>query len=193
MIHASMGALGSVLAVKQNIFLIGMPGSGKSAVGRALASHLGWRHRDTDDMIVQSTGVPITTIFDVEGEAGFRVRENQTLLAAASESHCVISTGGGAVLLPANRTIMQSNGTVIYLNAPLAILRRRTRHDKSRPLLVGTDANGALARLYEERTPLYESVADLIINVSNATHPQSLAKDLEQRLQSRVAWPQGQR
>src|SRR5690606_7251568 len=107
-----LGAMGG-----DNIFLIGMMGAGKTTVGRALADRLVRRFADTDRVLVERTGVPVATIFEIEGEEGFRRRESAVLAELAAGQGMVIATGGGAVLAEANRETMRSHGTVIYLRA----------------------------------------------------------------------------
>jgi shikimate kinase len=147
-----------------NIFLVGMMGAGKTTVGRALAHRLRRRFVDTDRVIVERTGVPIATVFEIEGEAGFRKRESAILEEVSREPGCVIATGGGAVLATDNRVLMRSRGTVVYLRARLESLWERTRQDTSRPLLATADPRGTLATLLEQREPLYLEAAHLIMD-----------------------------
>jgi shikimate kinase len=128
------------------IVLVGMPGSGKTTVGRDLAKRLGLRFVDTDHEIEARTGVKIPTIFEIEGEDGFRKRETQTLDDLTRESNMVLATGGGAVIRPENRALLPS-GVVVFLSVPPHILWERTRHDRSRPLLQVPDPRGRLEEL----------------------------------------------
>jgi shikimate kinase len=112
-----------------------MMGSGKTTLGRALAQRLELPFADTDRLLVERTGVPVTTIFEIEGEEGFRRRESSVLAELAEGEAQVVATGGGAVLVAANRVLMRACGTVVYLRARLDNLWERTRHDSSRPLL----------------------------------------------------------
>src|SRR5688572_8740329 len=134
-----------------NIFLVGMMGSGKTTLGRALAQRLHMPFADTDRLLVDRTGVPVTTIFEIEGEEGFRKRESTVLAELAQGRDQVIATGGGAILAPENRAAMRAGGTVIYLRARLEHLWERTRHDSSRPLLKTADPRGTLKELLEVR------------------------------------------
>jgi len=118
-----------------NIFLVGMMGAGKTTLGRALAQRTGLDFVDTDRVLVERTGVPVTTIFEIEGEDGFRRRESGVLAELAVRQGCVVATGGGAVLAEENRRVMRASGTVIYLRARVESLWERTRHDTTRPLL----------------------------------------------------------
>ena len=128
-----------------NIFLVGMMGAGKTTLGKALAQRLRREFVDTDRVLVERTGVPVATIFEIEGEEGFRRREALALAELAQRSDCVIATGGGIVLAPENRQAMRASGTVVYLRARLESLWERTRHDTSRPLLATPDPRGTLA------------------------------------------------
>ncbi|MEZ5658512.1 MAG: shikimate kinase [Burkholderiaceae bacterium] len=143
------------------IFLVGMPGSGKSTVGRRLAARLDRPFIDADHEIEARCGVSIATIFDIEGEAGFRERETRVLQALAEQRDVIVATGGGAVLRPVNRRLLRENGVVLYLDASLGELWNRLRHDRRRPLLRGDDPRGRLAALLEQRRLLYESVATM--------------------------------
>ena len=147
-----------------NIFLVGMMGSGKTTLGRALAQRLDLPFADTDRILVDRTGVPVTTIFEIEGEAGFRKRESCVLAELAEGEDQVIATGGGAVLAPENRATMRSGGTVIYLRARIEHLWERTRHDSSRPLLKTPDPRGTLTQILEARDPLYREAAHIVVD-----------------------------
>ena len=147
-----------------NIFLVGMMGAGKTTLGRALAQRLRMRFVDTDRIMVERTGVPVTTIFEIEGEDGFRKRESAVLAEAAESDAQVIATGGGAILSRENREIMRRRGTVIYLRAQVDALWERTRHDTTRPLLATPDPRATLASLLEKRDPLYREAAHLVVD-----------------------------
>jgi shikimate kinase len=149
--------------VRANVFLVGMMGAGKSTVGRALARRLGREFVDCDREIVDRTGVPIATIFEIEGEAGFRRRESAVLAELAGRQGTVVATGGGAVLAEENRRLMREHGTVVYLHASLDHLHERTRRDVSRPLLAQGDRLATLGALLEARDPLYREVAHLVV------------------------------
>jgi shikimate kinase len=150
-----------------NIFLVGMMGAGKTTLGKALAQRLAREFFDTDRVLVERTGVAVATIFDIEGEPGFRRREALALAELAQRSECVVATGGGIVLAPENRQAMRAAGTVIYLRARLENLWERTRHDSTRPLLSTPDPRGTLARLLEEREPLYREAAHLVVETGS--------------------------
>ena len=149
-----------------NLFLVGLPGAGKSTLGRQLARRLDKRFVDADAELEHRLGVSIPTIFEIEGEAGFRDREEATLAELTQLTGVVLSTGGGAVLRPGNRTRLKENGTVIYLHADPATLWERVRHNRNRPLLQTTDPRARLVSLYAERDALYREVADHVIATS---------------------------
>jgi len=152
-----------------NIFLVGMMGAGKTTIGRALARRLALEFIDTDRELVERTGVPVATIFEIEGEPGFRRRESAILAEMAVRSGAVVATGGGAILAAENRAVMRGHGTVVYLRARLESLWERTRRDTNRPLLATADPRGTLAMLLEQREPLYLEAAHLVVD----TGPQS--------------------
>ncbi|MBI3919279.1 MAG: shikimate kinase [Betaproteobacteria bacterium] len=153
--------------VPENIYLVGLMGAGKTAVGRALAKHLGKEFFDTDQEIERATGVRIPLIFDIEGEAGFRARESKVLREFTQHANIVLATGGGAVLSEHNRRLLTERGTVVYLRATVADLAKRTRNDRNRPLLSVPDPLVVLQRLHEERDLLYREVADLVIDTGS--------------------------
>jgi shikimate kinase len=147
-----------------NLFLVGLPGAGKSTLGRQLARRLHKRFVDADAELERRLGVAIPTIFEIEGEAGFRDREEATLAELTLQSGIVLSTGGGAVLREANRARLRENGTVIYLHGDPATLWERVRHSRNRPLLQTADPLARLATLYGERDALYREVADHVVS-----------------------------
>ncbi len=146
-----------------NLFLVGLPGAGKSTLGRQLARRLNKRFVDADTELEQRLGVSIPTIFEIEGEAGFRDREEATMAELTTFTDIVLSTGGGAVLRPANRVRLRENGTVIYLHADPAVLWERVRHNRNRPLLQTAEPQTRLAGLYVERDALYREVANYVV------------------------------
>ena len=117
-----------------NIILVGMMGAGKTTVGKLLARQLGKLFVDSDEEIQRRTGVTIPHIFDVEGEAGFRVRESSVIQELLKQNDIVLATGGGAILSGQNRLMMKQNGVVVYLKSSVHDLWQRTRHDHNRPL-----------------------------------------------------------
>ncbi len=150
--------------VHGNIFLVGMMGAGKTTLGKALAQRLHLEFVDTDRVLVERTGVPVTTIFEIEGEDSFRKRESCVLAELAEREDCIIATGGGAILAEINRQVMRRRGTVVYLRARIEHLWERTRQDASRPLLATPDPRGTLERLLKERDPLYREAAHIIVD-----------------------------
>jgi len=146
-----------------NLIFVGMMGSGKTTVGRALARHMGKVFLDSDEEIQKRTGVNIPHIFDVEGESGFRLRESAVLADLVKHDNTVLATGGGAVLSERNRTLLKQSGIVIYLRASVQDLWHRTRYDRNRPLLHTNNPYGKITELYQKRDPLYRQVADIVI------------------------------
>jgi shikimate kinase len=146
------------------ISLVGMPGSGKSTVGRHVARHIGLPFIDTDHMIEQRIGCSIRDYFETQGEAAFRDVE-QAVIDEVTQLHAhVVATGGGAVLREANRLALHSRTTVVYLRSTPEDLARRLRHDSHRPLLqVGSDPLRRLRTLFQDRDPLYRRTAHFVI------------------------------
>lgn len=152
------------MAKNQNIFLIGLMGAGKTTIGRQIASELSLDFFDSDHEIEKRTGVTITHIFDIEGEAGFRKRETAMLDELTGNKGVVLATGGGAILKPENRQFLMSRGTTIYLYADIDTLLERTAKDRNRPLLQTEDPKAKLEELLAIRDPLYRETADIIID-----------------------------
>jgi shikimate kinase len=171
--------------VQRSVFLIGMPGSGKTTVGKALASALALRFVDADKEMVARTGVPIATIFEIEGEAGFRAREVQLIAELVHEPGILLATGGGAVLAEASRSCLRAYGAVVYLRAGLAELRERTRRDTKRPLLQGDNPEEVLARLLAVREPLYAETAHITVD-ANRENVAKLVQHIIDELKSKA-------
>ena len=142
-------------------------GAGKTTVGRQLARRLGRRFFDSDHEIVERTGVLIPTIFEIEGEEGFRRRESQTIAELSGVDNIVLATGGGAVLNPENRRILHETGWWVYLNVPPVLLYERTKHDRNRPLLQVENPLAKLEELYAARDPLYREAAHFVVDGSH--------------------------
>ncbi len=161
----------------RSVFLIGMMGAGKSTVGRLLAHHLNFEFIDADRELEARSGVPIPTIFDVEGEAGFRRREVALLQELSQRPGIVLATGGGAVLNEQMAQALRQRGLVIYLRATADEIFRRTRNDRSRPLLQTANPRAVIDKLVAEREPLYEKAAHLVFQ-SAASNPRRLVTRL---------------
>lgn len=145
------------------IACVGLPGSGKSTVGRQLARRLGLRFLDSDQVIEQRIGCSIREFFEREGEAPFRDLEQLVIDELTQGEPCVLSTGGGAVLRPANRQHLRERGQVIYLHSSPEEVFRRLRHDQNRPLLQVADPLARLRDLYSARDSLYRETAHFVI------------------------------
>ncbi len=145
------------------VSLIGLPGSGKSTVGRQLARRLHCPFVDSDQVLEERLGCSIRAYFEREGEERFRDMEQAVLDELTQRPDCVLSTGGGAVLRPTNRENLKSRTQVVYLKSSPDELFRRLRHDTNRPLLQVADPLGRLHELYAVRDPLYREVAHFVI------------------------------
>ncbi len=144
-------------------------GAGKSTIGRMLAKRLKWKFYDSDHEIERRTGVNIPLVFDIEGEQGFRKRENKIIDELTSHSGIILATGGGAVLNPKNREYLTERGFVIYLKSGIDQLLKRTAKDQKRPLLQTDDPAAKLQEILSEREPFYREVANLIIETDKHT------------------------
>ena len=164
-----------------NIFLVGPMGAGKTTIGRFLADELGLGFVDSDQVIEERAGADISWIFDVEGEAGFRVRECNVIKDLCAMDNIVLATGGGAILSEDNRKELRSRGLVVYLRATVSQQVERTRRDQKRPLLQNVDDPKArLTDLMEMREPLYREVADISVMTSRRSPRAVCAEILEQ-------------
>jgi shikimate kinase len=149
---------------KHNIFLIGPMGSGKTAVGRHLARLFRFTFLDSDADIEAKTGVDIPFIFEKEGEAGFRVREKESIDRLTQMDGIVLATGGGAVIEAENRRMLAERGVVVYLDTSIEQQLERTRHARHRPLLNDTDPEEKLRELMLHRASLYAEIADITVS-----------------------------
>jgi shikimate kinase len=161
----------TVAAPTALIALIGMPGCGKSTVGRHLARQLGWTFVDSDHEIELAIGGSIRAYFEQQGEEAFRDLEEQTIAQLCGRHWSVLATGGGAVLRPANRQALREGCQVIYLRSSPEELFRRLRHDMQRPLLQVRDPLKRLRDLHRERDPLYRETAHFIIETGRPSVP----------------------
>ena len=157
-----------------NVVMVGMMGCGKSAIGRQVAKGLSLSFVDTDELIVEEAGCSIPEIFADEGEAGFRRRERRVLERIHSLRGHVIATGGGIILSAGNRRLIRSLGYVILLKASLETLLLRISHNRGRPLLQRADPRQGLIELLQHREPLYEEVADMVVDTTDLTMPEAV-------------------
>jgi shikimate kinase len=164
-----------------NVFLVGPMGSGKTAVGKQLARLLGRDFHDSDAEIEHRTGVDISYIFEMEGEAGFRERECEVIDALTRLSNVVLATGGGAVLRPENRDRLAERGCVVYLHTGVRQQLERTRHSQRRPLLNIADPEARLNELMAQRSPLYESIAAMVVS-TDGRQVRAVAEEIVERL-----------
>ena len=158
-------------------------GAGKSTVGKQLAKALGRDFYDTDREIERRTGVSISWIFEMEGESGFRQREQKVLDELSKLKNIVLATGGGIVLAEENRRMLRSRGYVVYLSTSIEQLLRRTNKDKNRPLLQTDNPKETVKKLIAERAPLYQDVADIELRTGEQSIQyvvSGLVKQLEQ-------------
>jgi shikimate kinase len=159
------------------IFLIGMMGVGKTTVGRLLAERLGRPYLDSDEQVMANTGRTVPEIFASDGEPAFRVEERKALVEAVERGKpSVVSVAGGAVLDPENRVLLRNSGIVVWLRADVDTLAERVGRGEGRPLL-GDDPAAALARLYPQRRPLYEELADVVVDV-DAVEPEQVVEQI---------------
>ena len=151
------------------IFLVGMMGAGKTTIGKNMARALQRDFLDLDHELEARCGVKIPVIFEIEGEPGFRKRERQVLNACTVRPGIVLATGGGAVLAEENRHALRGRGVVVYLRANVEELYRRTSRDRNRPLLATADPKSTLRNLLALREPMYQEVADIIMDTGTVS------------------------
>jgi len=147
-----------------NLYLIGLMGSGKTTIGRQLARRLGYPFWDSDHEIEARTGVNASTIFEIEGEAGFRCREARVIEELTRKQGIVLATGGGVVMNAANREALRSSGWVVYLSVAPTLLWARLRYDRGRPLLQVENPLAKLESLHALRDPLYRETAHFVVD-----------------------------
>lgn len=149
--------------LKKTVVMVGMMGAGKTAVGTAVARLLGVPFRDSDEEIVRAANRSIAEIFERDGEPFFRARETEVLNRLLLGEPCILSTGGGAFLAEANRTLIRDAGVSVWLRADLDLLWQRVRHKTTRPLLRTDNPRETLGKIYETRVPVY-ALADLAVD-----------------------------
>ena len=160
-----------------NIFLIGPMGSGKTSVGKLVANKLSKKFLDTDSEIESITGVDITYIFDIEGEAGFRKREEKVVEEATQMQNIVLATGGGAVESKNSRNCIRDNGFVVYLETNIEDQLKRVTPNNRRPLLRTSNPEQKLKELATKRKKFYESIATLVVQ-TKGQKPKVLAEKI---------------
>lgn len=166
----------------RNVFLIGPMGAGKSTIGRLLAKELKYPFKDSDREIEARTGADIPWIFDVEGEEGFREREEAMIAELVQEHGIVLATGGGVVMREANRRALSAHGLVVYLRTSVEQQLQRTSKDRQRPLLLNADPEKVLRELMARRDPLYSEIADVTIE-TDQRGPKIVVNTILSRLQ----------
>ena len=163
-----------------NIFIIGPMGSGKSTIGRKLAKALKRNFFDSDNEIEKRTGVSISWIFEMEGEAGFRARERKIISELTSLKNIILATGGGSILVKENRQALKSQGDVVYLTASHKQLLKRTAQNKMRPLLRTEDPQQQIIKLLRQRDLLYRSITDVILQTGNRSIQHTVSNVIKQ-------------
>lgn len=167
-------------AAARRLFLVGPMAAGKTTIGRHLARRLGLAFADSDREITRRAGVDVATIFDFEGEAGFREREHRILDELTRAEAIVVATGGGAILRADNRALLRERGFVVHLAISVDEQLRRTRRDRARPLLQRGDRRATLERLAAEREPLYRAVAHVTLATDGRRSRRTAERLLEQ-------------
>lgn len=156
------------MAEKRNIFLVGPMGAGKSTIGRELADKLHLEFFDSDQEIERRTGADIAWVFDLEGEEGFRKREESVIEELTEKQGIVLATGGGSVISSQIRNRLSARGIVVYLETSIDKQVARTQRDRRRPLLqTSEDSRDVLERLAQERNPMYEDVSDVVVQTDD--------------------------
>jgi 3-dehydroquinate synthase len=171
-----------------NIFLVGLMGSGKTTIGRALAKKLQKRFIDADHEIEARTGASIPLIFEIEGEDSFRQREADVIADLTTQEGIVLATGGGAILNAESRAFLRERGVVVYLRASVSSIIQRTSHDKNRPLLQTADPKARIEELARQRGPFYEEVAHITIETGRP-NVQSVVQNILTQLAQRGDFP----
>jgi len=172
------------MSTPSNVYLVGPMGVGKTTIGRALAKNFGLEFVDSDQEIERRTGVTILTIFDIEGDVGFRNREARIIAELAKRRGIVLATGGGAIVRLENRRALRHGGLVVYLHATVDMQLERTRNSRNRPLLNSGNRQEVLEELMREREPLYRQEAD-IVYVTDSRSPQAAAREIAEEIREK--------
>ncbi|MEZ5867916.1 shikimate kinase [Defluviimonas denitrificans] len=162
--------------LKKTVVLVGMMGAGKTAVGTAMARLLSVPFVDSDDEIERAANMTVAEIFARDGEAFFRARESEVLTRLLSGPPCILSTGGGAFLAPANRAVIADQGVAVWLKADLELLWNRVKHKTTRPLLRTADPKATLTALLDQRAPVYAEAGVVVEAEAAYTVDQMAAK-----------------
>jgi shikimate kinase len=170
--------------LRKTVVLVGMMGAGKTAIGTALARNLAVPFLDSDDEIVKAASRTIAEIFERDGEPFFRARESQVIGRLLTGAPCVLSTGGGAFMSEANRSMIRERGLSVWLRAELDLLWNRVRHKTTRPLLRTANPRETLAALYAQRTPVY-ALADIAVDAQAELSIEAMARKVEAALLAR--------
>ena len=158
-----------------------MMGSGKTTLGKRLARECDVPFIDLDREIERRTGVTVATIFEIEGEQGFRSRESQVLAEVCADGGMIVATGGGSVLQPLNRVRMQASGWIVYLHATASLIHARTRTDRARPLLQVADPVAKIKQLIGQRDALYREIADQVVEAGR--DPGTIVNEIKQHIE----------
>lgn len=169
------------MSTHQNLFFVGPTGAGKTTIGKRVAAYFGMTFVDLDQEIEKRTGVDVSLIFEIEGEAGFRRRESAALKEFAESDDIVLATGGGAVLAKENQALLRSHGFVVYLQTTVDRQLERLERDRQRPLLQAPNRREILENMAQLRDPIYQSVADLTV-VSEPVSVTQMARQVIRQL-----------
>jgi shikimate kinase len=175
---------------RENIILIGFMGSGKSSIGKRVATELGFQFLDTDKIIVDRAGMTIPTIFAGRGEAAFREMETSALISIGHLNRCVIATGGGIVIREENRALLRQLGFVVCLTASEDVLYERVARNEKRPLLQTEDPKSTLTELVQVRRPFYEETAHFTLDTTQLNHAMA-TEEIVKEARRAFSWHRG--
>jgi len=170
------------MAKARRVFLVGPMGAGKTTIGRQLAHNLHLEFLDSDHEIEKRCGANIPWILDVEGELGFRDREQRVIEQLTQLDGILLATGGGVVMRPENRALLAARGVVVYLHTTVEQQVARTAHDRNRPLLQTADPAATLRELMQVREPLYREIADYVV-ATNGLNARTAAQNISRLLE----------